>query len=163
MPKKTIHDFVKMKNNGEPIAFITAYDYPTAVFAERAGMDMLLVGDSLGMAVYGYENTLPVTMDQMIRHTDAVRRGAPNTFVIGDMPFMSYQISIESAVENAGLFMQRTNCDAVKLEGGKRVAKQNQGGGERRQNDLEGTGRVEKQGGESEETLAGYRPGFQVV
>ena len=97
--KKTILDFYKMKKRGERITFLTAYDYPTAQFAEAAGLDMLLVGDSLGMCVCGYKGTVPVTMDQMIYHSDAVRRGAPNTFVIGDMPFMSYQSSMEKAVE----------------------------------------------------------------
>ena len=122
--KKMIHDFFKMKSENEQITFLTAYDYPTAQFAEAAGLDMLLVGDSLGMCVYGYKGTVPVTMDQMIVHTDAVRRGAPNTFVIGDMPFLSYQVSAEKAVENAGRFLKEADCDAVKLEGGTRVAPQ---------------------------------------
>jgi 3-methyl-2-oxobutanoate hydroxymethyltransferase len=85
---------------------------------------MLLVGDSLGMCVYGYKGTIPVVMDQMIYHADAVRRGAPNTFVIGDMPFMSYQSSLEKAVENAGRFLKEAECDAIKLEGGVRIAPQ---------------------------------------
>jgi 3-methyl-2-oxobutanoate hydroxymethyltransferase len=122
--KKTINDFYDMKKNGEKITFLTAYDYPTATFAEKAGLDMLLVGDSLGMCVYGYKGTVPVVMDQMICHADAVRRGAPNTYVIGDMPFMSYQSSPEKAVENAGRFLKEADCDAIKLEGGVRVAKQ---------------------------------------
>ena len=105
MKKKTIHDFYEMKKRKEKITFLTAYDYPTAQFAEAAGLEMLLVGDSLGMCVYGYNGTVPVTMDQMIFHADAVRRGAPNTFIVGDMPFLSYQMSIEKAVENAGMFM----------------------------------------------------------
>jgi 3-methyl-2-oxobutanoate hydroxymethyltransferase len=120
--KKSIQDFYTMKEKGEPITFITSYDYPTATFAEKAGMDMILVGDSLGMCVYGYEGTMPVTMDQMIVHSDAVRRGAPNTFVIGDMPFLSYQTNDEGAVENAGRFFKEARMDAVKLEGGVRVA-----------------------------------------
>jgi 3-methyl-2-oxobutanoate hydroxymethyltransferase len=124
MKKKMIHDFIGMKREGTKITFLTAYDFPTAQFAEAAGLDMLLVGDSLGMCVYGYEGTVPVTMDQMIYHADAVRRGAPNTFVIGDMPFMSYQTSIEKAVENAGRFLKEANCDAIKLEGGVRIALQ---------------------------------------
>jgi 3-methyl-2-oxobutanoate hydroxymethyltransferase len=103
--KKMIHDFRNMKVHGEKITFLTAYDFPTAQFAEAAGLDMLLVGDSLGMCVYGYSGTVPVTMEQMIVHAEAVRRGAPNTFVIGDMPFMSYQSSAEKAVENAGRFL----------------------------------------------------------
>jgi len=122
--KKMIHEFIRMKQDGEKITFLTAYDFPTAQFGEAAGLDMLLVGDSLGMCVYGYQGTVPVTMDQMIYHTEAVRRGAPNTFVIGDMPFMSYQSSIEKAVENAGRFLKETACDAIKLEGGIRVAPQ---------------------------------------
>jgi 3-methyl-2-oxobutanoate hydroxymethyltransferase len=121
--KKTVHEFQQMKKEGKKIAWLTSYDFPTAQFAEAAGLDMLLVGDSLGMCVYGYEGTVPVTMDQMIYHSQAVRRGAPNTFVIGDMPFMSYQSSVEKAVENAGRFLKEAGCDAIKLEGGKRVAK----------------------------------------
>jgi 3-methyl-2-oxobutanoate hydroxymethyltransferase len=122
--KKSVLDFYRMKKNGEKITFLTAYDFPTAQFAENAGLDMLLVGDSLGMCVYGYPGTIPVVMDQMIYHADAVRRGAPNTFVIGDMPFMSYQSSIEKAVENAGRFLKEADCDAIKLEGGVRIAPQ---------------------------------------
>jgi len=119
--KLSIIDLQKMKREGEKIAWITAYDYPTAQFAEAAGMDMLLVGDSLGMCVYGYAGTVPVTMDQCIVHCEAVRRGAPNTFVLGDMPFMSYQASDEEAVRNAGRFLKEAGVDGVKLEGGKRV------------------------------------------
>jgi len=122
--KKMVLDFMRMKQEGERITFLTAYDYPTAQFAEAAGLDMLLVGDSLGMCVYGYEGTVPVVMDQMIYHAAAVRRGAPNTYVIGDMPFMSYQSSTEKAVENAGRFLKEAGCDAIKLEGGVRVASQ---------------------------------------
>ena len=120
--KKTIQDFYGMKEKGEPITFITSYDFPTATFAEKAGIDMILVGDSLGMCVYGYDGTMPVTMDQMIVHSEAVRRGAANTFVIGDMPFLSYQTTDEAAVENAGRFFKEARVDAVKLEGGVRVA-----------------------------------------
>ena len=120
--KKMIHDLFDMKARGEKIAFLTAYDFPTAQFAEAAGLDMLLVGDSLGMCVYGYPSTVPVTMEQCIRHAEAVRRGAPDTFVVGDMPFMSYQISSEAAVENAGRFLKEAGADAIKLEGGVRVA-----------------------------------------
>lgn len=120
--KKTIHDFIDMKARGEKIAFLTAYDYPTAQFAQAAGLDMLLVGDSLGMCVYGYSGTVPVTMEQCIGHAEAVRRGAPDTFVVGDMPFMSYQTSCEAAVENAGRFLKEAGADAIKLEGGVRVA-----------------------------------------
>ena len=95
--KLMIHDFNQMKQEGRKITWLTSYDFPTAQFAEAAGLDMLLVGDSLGMCVYGYPGTVPVTMDQCIVHCDAVRRGAPNTFVIGDMPFLSYQVSPEEA------------------------------------------------------------------
>jgi 3-methyl-2-oxobutanoate hydroxymethyltransferase len=123
MPKKKlmIYDFYRMKKEGEKITWLTAYDYPTAQFEEAAGVEMILVGDSMGMCVYGYENTVPVTMDQCIVHCEAVRRGAPNTFVMGDMPFMSYQKSDEDAVVNAGRFLKEANMDAIKLEGGKRV------------------------------------------
>ncbi len=119
--KLMIHDFYKMKAEGRKITWLTSYDYPTAQFAEAAGIDMLLVGDSLGMCVYGYEGTVPVTMDQCIMHCEAVRRGASNTFVLGDMPFMSYQVSDEDAVINAGRFLKEAGMDAIKLEGGIRV------------------------------------------
>ena len=122
--KKAIHDFYKMKENSEKVTWLTSYDFPTAQFAEAAGLDMILVGDSLGMCVYGYKGTVPVTMDQCIVHCDAVRRGAPNVFVVGDMPFMSYQISDEDAVYNAGRFLKEADMDAIKLEGGTRVASQ---------------------------------------
>lgn len=122
--KRMIQGFQRMKEAREKITFLTAYDYPTAAFAEEAGLDMLLVGDSLGMCVYGYSSTIPVTMDQMIGHASAVRRGAPNCFVVGDMPFMSYQSSCEKAVENAGRFLKEAHCDAIKLEGGLRVTPQ---------------------------------------
>ncbi len=114
----------KMKADGQPAVWITAYDYWTASFAEEAGMDMILVGDSLGMCVYGYSGTVPVTMDQCIYHCEGVRRGAPNTFIIGDMPFLSYQVSVEEAVRNAGRFHKEAAVDAIKLEGGKRVCPQ---------------------------------------
>jgi 3-methyl-2-oxobutanoate hydroxymethyltransferase len=120
--KKTIHDFYAMKKAGEKVTWLTAYDFPTAQFAQAAGLDMLLVGDSLGMCVYGYNGTVPVTMDQCIFHCEAVRRGAPDTFIVGDMPFMSYQISDENAVFNAGRFLKEADVDAIKLEGGVRVA-----------------------------------------
>ncbi len=107
---------------GEPITWLTCYDFPTAHFQEQAGVDMILVGDSLGMTMLGYDSTLPVTMDDMIRHTQAVRRGAPNAFLIGDMPYMSYQPSDETAVRNAGRFMAEAGCDAIKLEGGAEMA-----------------------------------------
>jgi 3-methyl-2-oxobutanoate hydroxymethyltransferase len=120
--KKSVFDFYEMKKNGEKVSWLTAYDYPTASFAEAAGLDMLLVGDSLGMCVYGYNSTVPVTMDQCIFHCEAVRRGAPNTFVIGDMPLGSYQVSDEEAVKNAIRFLKESDMDAIKLEGGVRIS-----------------------------------------
>jgi 3-methyl-2-oxobutanoate hydroxymethyltransferase len=113
--------FEKMAG-GEPLTWLTAYDYPTAHFQEQAGVEMILVGDSLGMTMLGYDSTLPVTMEDMIRHTQAVRRGAPAAFLIGDMPYMSYQPSNETAVRSAGRFMAEAGCDAVKLEGGAEMA-----------------------------------------
>jgi 3-methyl-2-oxobutanoate hydroxymethyltransferase len=107
---------------GEPITMLTCYDYPTAYFQEEAGIDIILVGDSLGMTMLGYESTLPVTMDDMIRHAQAVRRGTPNAWLIGDMPYMSYQPSVETAIRNAGRFMAEAACDAIKLEGGAEMA-----------------------------------------
>lgn len=120
--KKSILDLHKMKEEGEKLTWITAYDFPMASFAEQAGMDMILVGDSLGMVVLGYNGTVPVTMEDCISHCQAVRRGAPNTMVMGDMPFGSYQISDEDAVSNAVRFLKEADMDAVKLEGGVRVA-----------------------------------------
>lgn len=119
--KVTILTLQAMKERGEKISWLTSYDYPTAQFAEAAWVDMLLVGDSLGMCVYGYESTVPVTMDQCIVHSEAVRRAAPTAFVMGDMPFMSYQKSDENAVANAGRFLKEAGVDAIKLEGGVRV------------------------------------------
>lgn len=118
MKRKTIPDFIKMKENGEKVTWITSYDYLTAKYVERSGMDMILVGDSMGMVQLGYDTTFPVTMDDMIRSCQAVRRGAPNTFVVGDMPYMSYQDSDEDAIRNAGRFIKEAACDCVKLEGG---------------------------------------------
>lgn len=122
--KLTRYDFQQMKQEHVPAAWLTAYDFSTAQFAEGAGMDMLLVGDSLGMCVYGYDGTIPVTMDQCIVHCEAVRRGAPQTFIIGDMPFLSYQVGPEQAVLNAGRFFKEARVDAIKLEGGRRVCEQ---------------------------------------
>ena len=113
--KLSVLDLHKMKRADEKIAWLTAYDFPTAQFAEAAGLDMLLVGDSLGMCVYGYHGTVPVTMDQCIVHCEAVRRGAPNTFVIGDMPFMSYQTSDIDAVRAAGRFLKEADVDEKML------------------------------------------------
>jgi len=122
--KKSILDFQRMKKDKEKVTWLTAYDYPTAQFEERVGIDMILVGDSMGNCVYGYTTgTIPVTMDQCIVHTEAVRRGAPNTFVMGDMPFGSYQTTPEEAVKNAVRFYKEAGIDSVKLEGGRRVIK----------------------------------------
>ena len=120
--KVTLLTLFEKVDKKQPITWLTGYDYPTAYFQEQAGLDMILVGDSLGMTMLGYDSTLPVTMDDMIRHTQAVRRGAPTAFVIGDMPYMSYQPSVESAIRNAGRFMAETDCDAIKLEGGAEMA-----------------------------------------
>lgn len=108
----------KKKRHGETISMLTAYDYPTALILDQAGIDMILVGDSLGMVVLGYENTLRVTMEEMLHHCRAVARGAKNALLIGDLPFMSYQVSVEEAVRNAGRMLQEGGMDAVKLEGG---------------------------------------------
>ncbi len=112
----------KKVSNEEPITMLTCYDYPTAHFQEQAGIDIILVGDSLGMTMLGYESTLPVTMDDMVRHSKAVRIGSPNAWLIGDMPYMSYQPSVETAILNAGRLMAEAGCDAVKLEGGAEMA-----------------------------------------
>lgn len=116
--KFTVSDFKAFKLRGEKIAMLTAYDFSMAKLLDDAGVDNLLVGDSLGMTMLGYENTLQVTMEDMLHHTKAVRRGAKNALVVGDMPFLSYHISIEEAVRNAGRFVQEALADAVKLEGG---------------------------------------------
>ena len=113
---------VRQGRQGTPITWLTCYDYPTAYLQEQAGIDMILVGDSLGMTMLGFDSTLPVTMEDMIRHTAAVRRGAPNVWLVGDMPYMSYQPSVETAIRNAGRFMAEAGCDAVKLEGGAEMA-----------------------------------------
>lgn len=120
--KVTILTLYKMRNEGRRICWLTCYDYPTALIMEEAGIDMILVGDSASMVVYGNDTTLPITMDVLIPHTKAVRKAAPNVYLVGDMPFMSYHRCIEDAVENAGRFMKEAGCDAVKLEGGVRVA-----------------------------------------
>jgi 3-methyl-2-oxobutanoate hydroxymethyltransferase len=120
--KITTRTFQLKKQRQEPISMLTAYDYPTALAADRAGIDSILVGDSLGMVVLGYENTLPVTMEDMLHHCRAVARGAHTPLLIGDMPFMSYQSSSEKAVDNAGRFLQQAGMDAVKLEGGRERA-----------------------------------------
>lgn len=116
--KVTIPDLQNKKREGKKITMLTAYDYPTAKLVDEAGIDTILVGDSLGMVVLGYDSTVPVTMDEMIHHAKAVRRGTKYAFLIGDMPFGSYQISKEEAIRNAGRFLKEAGCDAIKLEGG---------------------------------------------
>lgn len=120
--KMTLPSLFKKVSEGTPLTWLTCYDYPTAYFQEQAGIDMILVGDSLGMTMLGYDSTLPVTMDDMIRHSAAVRRGAPNVWLVGDMPYMSYQPSVETAIRNAGRFMAEAGCDSIKLEGGAEMA-----------------------------------------
>lgn len=117
--KVTTKQFQQKKERGEPISMLTAYDYPTSLVMDRVGVDSILVGDSLGMVVLGYENTLRVTMEEMLHHCRAVARGARYALLIGDMPFMTYQVSVEEAVKNAGRFLQEAGMDAVKLEGGR--------------------------------------------
>jgi 3-methyl-2-oxobutanoate hydroxymethyltransferase len=121
MEKVTIKTLMEKKLKKKQITWLTAYDYPTAQMEERAGIDIILVGDSIGMTIFGFKSTLPVTMDLLIPHTAAVRRGAPNVFLIGDMPYMSYQVSVQEAIRNAGRFMAECECDAVKLEGGREM------------------------------------------
>ena len=120
--KVTISKLQQKKEAGEKITMMTAYDYPMAGLVDEAGIDTILVGDSLGMVVLGYESTVPVTMDEMLHHCKAVNRGAKYGFIIGDMPFMSYHVSVEQAVENAGRFIKEAECDSVKLEGGSDMA-----------------------------------------
>lgn len=120
--KPTVATFRKMKNAGEKIVVLTAYDAPGAGLAAAAGVDILLVGDSLAMTALGYENTLPLTLEESLHHAAAVRRGAPDAFIVGDMPFLSYQLDPDEAVRNAGRYLKEARCDAVKLEGGAEVA-----------------------------------------
>ena len=120
--KLTAPAIVEMKRRGDPIVVVTAYDHPMARLADQAGVDILLVGDSLGTVVLGYDSTLPVTVEDILHHTRAVVRARPAALVVADMPFMSYQVSVEQAVRNAGRFIQHGGADAVKLEGGERVA-----------------------------------------
>ncbi len=119
MTKLTIHDIQEKKPRGEPITMVTAYDYPSAVLLDQSGIDMVLVGDSLGMVVHGMENTLGVTMDMMVLHCKAVRRGVERALIVGDMPFMSYQVSVDDARRNAGRLLSEGGADVVKLEGGR--------------------------------------------
>lgn len=119
MTRVTTTTLQEMKARGEKITLLTSYDYPTARLLDEAGIDILLVGDSVGNVILGYENTLPVTMDEMIHHTKAVARGAKRSLVVGDMPFLSYQVSLSEAILNGGRFLQEGGAQAVKLEGGK--------------------------------------------
>lgn len=114
---KQTTDFLKMKQNNEKIVMLTAYDYPSARQAEQGGVDTILVGDSLGMVVLGYDSTIPVTLDDMIHHTKAVKRGAKETFIVVDMPFLTYHLSIKDTLVNAGRLIQETGAHAVKIEG----------------------------------------------
>ena len=120
--KVTIGYLQQKKEAGERITMMTAYDFPMASLVDQAGIDTILVGDSLGMVMLGYESTVPVTMDEMIHHCKAVCRGAKRSFIIGDMPFMSYQVNAEMAIENAGRFVKEAGCESVKLEGGTEMA-----------------------------------------
>jgi len=120
--KVTLAELQAKKEAGEKITMMTAYDYPGARLVDQAGIDTVLVGDSLGMVVLGYDSTVPVTVDEMIHHCKAVRRGTESALIIGDLPFMSYHVSVEQAVENAGRFVKEAGCDAVKLEGGSEMA-----------------------------------------
>ena len=120
----TIPQLIEKKQRGEKIVMLTAYDYPLARLVERAGVDMILIGDSGAMVSLGHPNTLPVTMDEMVTMVKAVRRGAPDTFLVADLPFMSYQADVKDAVVNAGRFVKEGGADAVKLEGGRRMAGQ---------------------------------------
>ena len=122
--KNTVSTLIKQKQSGDKITMLTAYDYSTAKMQDECGVNCILVGDSLGMVMLGYENTLPVTMEDMIHHTKAVSKGAENAFVIADMPFMSYQTSVYDAVSNAGRLIKEGNAHAVKLEGGAEVCEQ---------------------------------------
>ena len=120
--KLTIPDLLEMAATGDPISMITCYDHPMARIIDQAGVDLVLVGDSVAMTVLGHPNTLPATMDMMVVFGEAVARGCERAFVIGDMPYMSYQISVSEAIRNAGRFMAEAGVDCVKLEGGRRVA-----------------------------------------
>ena len=122
MARVTVDDIKEMKGRGEKIVMLTAYDYPSARLAEEAGVDMVLVGDTLGMVVLGYDSTLPVTMEDMLHHSKAVVRGSQRAMVVGDMPFMSYQTGLDDAMRNAGRFLQEAGVQAVKLEGGVHMA-----------------------------------------
>jgi 3-methyl-2-oxobutanoate hydroxymethyltransferase len=122
MGKVSVLDLVAMKRRGEKITMVTAYDYPSAKLVEKSGIDMILVGDSVGMVVLGYRNPLPVTVDDIIHHTKPVVRGAGSPLIVGDLPFMAYHVSVENAIKNAGRIIKEGGADAVKLEGGAEVA-----------------------------------------
>lgn len=119
--RTTVITLKKMKENGQKASMLSIYDYAFAQIADEVGLEIIIVGDSLGMNMLGYKNTLPVTMDQMLSHTSAAKRGAPNCFVVGDMPFTSYQSSDEEAIKNAGRFIKETGCEAVKCEASRRL------------------------------------------
>jgi 3-methyl-2-oxobutanoate hydroxymethyltransferase len=122
LKKITVTTFRQKKMQGEKITALTAYDAPTAKFAEECGVDLILVGDSLGMVVLGYKNTIPVTIEESLHHSAAVVRGTENSFIVGDMPFMTYHTGPESALKNAGRYLKEAGVDAVKIEGGKNMA-----------------------------------------
>lgn len=115
---KTVNDFIQMKKKSEKVSMVTCYDYSTALIVNKSNVDIILVGDSLGMVFSGYENTIPVTIDEMIYHTKAVRRGAPDKFIVADLPFLSYHVSNEDTLLNTGRLFKESGCNAVKLEGG---------------------------------------------
>lgn len=121
---RSLTDFRMLKQSGEKIVMVTAYDYPSAHLCQESGVDIILVGDSLGMVVLGYDSTVPVTMSDMIHHSRAARRGAPETFMLTDMPFLTYQISSAQALENAARLVQEGGCEGVKVEGGAEIAEQ---------------------------------------
>ena len=120
--KTTIPGFLKMKKEGNKFTMVTAYDYALATQVDKTDIEMILVGDSAAMVMLGYEGTLPISMDTLVTLATAVVKGAPNTFIVGDMPFLSYEVSKEKAIENTGRFMKEAGVDCIKLEGGKRMA-----------------------------------------
>ncbi len=124
MPKKTVADIQQMKREARRVTMLTAYEVGFARMIDQAGVDMVLVGDSLGMVALGYDSTVPVTMDEMLHHARAVARGIEHAVLVGDMPFLSYQVGVREAVANAGRFFKEAGCDAVKLEGGREVLAQ---------------------------------------
>lgn len=122
LPRRRVHHFAMLRQRNIPIVMVTAHDYPSAQAADEAGVDSILVGDSLGMTVLGFDSTIPVTLEMMIHHTAAARRGTKRAFLIADMPFMTYQVSQAHALDHAGQLMQRGGAEAVKLEGGQSIA-----------------------------------------